>query len=171
MAALSVKECETMINVFMGDLKTARGDKRFITRDLGSCIAIAMRDATNGVGGLLHIMLPKAPKPRTGETPCIAKYADTGIDELVRMLIQKGAKRENLTAKLAGGAHMVKTEDVSEDRDISSRNYLAVRRKLNSMNIPVLALDVGEHYPRTVVFDLPTGTLRIVSPGRADKYI
>ena len=58
MAAFTVSELESMIVVNMGDYKTARGEKKLMTKDLGSCIGVALRDPHTGVGGLLHVMLP-----------------------------------------------------------------------------------------------------------------
>ena len=36
----------------------------------------------------------------------IAKFADTGIDELVRQMEKLGAKKARMVAKIAGGATM-----------------------------------------------------------------
>ena len=57
--ALSLEELDGLITVNMGDFKLGKGTQKLITRDLGSCVAIAMRDPQTGVGGLLHIMLPQ----------------------------------------------------------------------------------------------------------------
>ncbi|MBO5033071.1 MAG: chemotaxis protein CheD [Lachnospiraceae bacterium] len=171
MAAFTTEELQSMIIVNMGDYKTAKGSRKLITKDLGSCVGIAMRDPETGIGGLLHIMLPQY-MPNGWETSfTAAKYADTGLDELAKALVQQGAVRERLVAKLAGAAHMVKVEQVPESRDISSRNLAAVRKKLAELNIPVLASDVGDYYPRTVVFEPESGALRIIAPGKAEKTI
>jgi chemotaxis protein CheD len=164
------KELENMIEVGMADFKTAVGDKKFLTRDLGSCVAVALRDGKNGVGGLLHLMLACAPT-RGGIDINPAKYADTGIDVMLGRMLLQGAKKEFITAKIIGAAHMVKTEEVSEDKDISSRNLIAVKRKLGSLNIPILASAVGGHHPRTVVFETRTGSVRLITSGMEDRYI
>lgn len=171
MAAFTIQELENMITVNMGDYKTARGSKKLITRDLGSCVGIAMRDPRTGVGGLLHIMLPQYMPCQSAEPFVAAKYADTGLDELVRVLVRQGANRERLVAKLAGAAHMFKSEQVPESMDISSRNLAAVRRKLEELEIPVLAAEVGAYHPRTVIFEPGTGTLKIITSGRAEMMI
>lgn len=58
MATFTVSELESMVVVNMGDYKTAKGEKKLMTKDLGSCIGVALRDPHTGVGGLLHVMLP-----------------------------------------------------------------------------------------------------------------
>ena len=169
--SFTLVELQSMITVDMGDYKIARGSKKLITRDLGSCVAVAMRDPQTGVGGLLHIMLPRYTDIDLGTVFNPAKYADTGIEELVRQLVLSGARRERLAAKLAGGAHMVRSSDVSEDMDISARNTEAVRQKLMQMNIPVIAAELGGYHPRTVIFEPGSGTFRILTAGKKDRML
>ncbi|MDE7321222.1 MAG: chemotaxis protein CheD [Lachnospiraceae bacterium] len=170
MAAFTVEELKNMIVVYMGDYKTSCGERKLMTKDLGSCIGVAVRDPHVGVGGLLHVMLPHY--CGSDEKSFVrAKYADTGLDEMINTLVRQGAKREHLVAKIAGGAHMIRSTQVPESRDISSRNLEAVKQKLGELSIPVLAADVGEYWPRTVVFDPGSGSFRILTPGKEEKVI
>ncbi|MDE6908941.1 MAG: chemotaxis protein CheD [Lachnospiraceae bacterium] len=170
MAAFTVKELQNMIVVYMGDYKTSRGERKLMTKDLGSCIGVAVRDPHVGVGGLLHVMLPHY-CGSDDKSFVAAKYADTGLDEMINELVMQGAKREHLVAKIAGGAHMIRTAQVPESEDISSRNLEAVKQKLGEMSIPLLAADVGEYWPRTVVFEPASGSFRILTPGKEEKVI
>lgn len=170
-SSFTLEELESMITVEMGNYRTAGYGTKLITWDLGSCVGIAVRDPAAGVGGLLHIMLPHHAADRSGEPFIASKYADTGLDEMVRALVRQGAGRERLVAKLAGGAHMIKAALVPENMDISARNLEAVEKKLGELKIPVIASDVGGHHPRTVVFETGSGAFRIVSSGRADRII
>lgn len=168
----TVAELESMIVVNMGDYKTARGEKKLMTKDLGSCVGVAVRDPQTGVGGLLHVMLPRHSETRMSESRFVAaKYADTGLDEMIKALVMQGAGRNHLVAKIAGAAHMIRNATIPESEDISSRNLCAVKEKLEELQIPLLAADVGEHFPRTVVFVPGDGTFRILTPGRAEKVI
>lgn len=169
MATFTMEELANMILVDMGAYKTARGRKKLVTKDLGSCVGVALRDPSVGVGGLIHVMLPH--HWENGEAYVTSKYADTGIDEMVRELVSMGARRDRLVAKIAGAAHMITSSHISESHDISSRNLEAVHKKLEELRIPVVAADVGEHWPRTVVFEPESGNFRIHTPGKADKNI
>ncbi len=160
-----------MIVVNMGDYKTSKGEKKLMTKDLGSCVGVAVRDPQTGVGGLLHVMLPHHGEAEDGMPFVAAKYADTGLDEMVRALVMQGAVRERLVAKIAGAAHMIRNATIPESRDISSRNLEAVTKKLAELQIPLLAAEVGEHFPRTVVFEPGSGTFRIYTPGRQERQI
>ena len=171
MAAFTLKELQSMIVVNIADYKLGKGDKKFITRDLGSCIGIAIHDPATAVGGLIHIMLPKYIASHFETTPNPAKYADAGLDEMIKEMVCKGASRQRMVAKIAGGAHMVKLESSLKSKDISSKNLEAVQSKLEELQIPILASEVGEDYPRTVVFDLETGSMRIMTAGRCDRIL
>lgn len=168
MASFTLQEIASMITVNMGEYKVACGEKKLITRDLGSCVGVAIRDPKTEVGGLLHVMLPEY---RSNGERHAAKYADTGIDELVHILVKQGAEPKRLVAKIAGGAHMIAHPVIAESKDISAQNVEAVKRKLNELHIPVIAEEVGEHYPRTVVFNTSSGVLRIVTSGRKDRML
>lgn len=162
---------QDMIMVNMADYKLSSGKQKLITRDLGSCVAVAMRDAEKGIGGLLHIMLPACPNPEEIKEQEYPKFADTGIDLMIRQLVYAGAVRKRLTVKLAGAAHVVKTEFVPIEKDISSRNLEAVKKKLAQCQIPVLAMEVEEDFPRTVIFEPESGILQIKTAGKNDRFI
>lgn len=170
MSTFTLEELESMIVVNMGDYKTARGEKKLLTKDLGSCVGVAVRDPQTGVGGLIHVMLPHHGTSRQ-EPFVAAKYADTGLDEMINALVHQGARREHMVAKIAGAAHMIRSEQIPESRDISSRNLAAVKEKLAELEIPLLASDVGEYFPRTIVFVPGSGTFRILTPGRGERMI
>jgi len=165
-----------MIAVGIGDYKVTNGINKLITRDLGSCIGIAIWDPGTEIGGLLHIMLPQYIHNGFDDVMHYgmvnsAKYADTGIDALVYALVQRGADSKRLMAKIAGGAHMIECIANMEPLDISSQNAQAVRIKLRELGIPILAEDVGGQRPRTLVFDTTTGILRVITAGMADKEL
>ena len=66
---------------------------------------------------------------------------------------------------------MVKTEFVPISEDLSSRNLEAVKRRLAKYQIPIVAMEVEDEYPRTVVFEPERGILQIKTIGRADRFI
>ena len=92
------------IKVGMADLNVCVSPDRICTLGLGSCVGIALRDPVTKIGGLAHIMLPDSTTIRNNSN--IPKFADTGIEELVKQVTRKGANRSRLVAKIAGGAQM-----------------------------------------------------------------
>ena len=110
---------------------------------LGSCVGIAIRDPVTKIGGLAHIMLPDSTTIRNSSQN-IAKFADTGIDELVRQMEKLGARKARMVAKIAGGATMFTFQGRNDMMQVGERNVQAVKKKLKEINIPILAEDTGK---------------------------
>lgn len=128
---------------------------------IGSCVAVALYDPELKVGGLGHMLLPQASaRPRAGGPE---KFVDAGIRIMVDKLTAAGAVRENLVAKIAGGANMFESEYQTLIKSIGARNAKSARETLVELQIPLLAEDVGGNRGRTVEFDLATGTLIVYS--------
>ena len=160
-----------IIKVGMADLKTCVSPNGITTLGLGSCVGIAVRDPVNKIGGVAHIMLPDSKAIRNGQQN-IAKFADTGIEELVRQMEKLGAKRSRMVAKIAGGATMfVFQGNGSNIGQVGDRNVEAVKSKLKELKIPILAQDTGENYGRTVVFYPENGDFHIRAVGKSETII
>lgn len=159
-----------IIKVGMADLKTCVSPDGVTTLGLGSCVGIAIRDTDIKVGGLAHIMLPDSTTIRNSYQN-VAKYADTGIEELVIQMEKLGAKRSRMVAKIAGGATMFSFQGRADMMQIGDRNVQASKRKLEQLNIPILAEDTGANYGRTVTFYPETGEFRIKAVGKTEVII
>ena len=159
-----------IIKVGMADLKTCKAPDGLITLGLGSCVGIALRDPVTQIGGLAHIMLPDSTAMR-GNNSVKEKFADTGIEELVKQMEAMGASRSRLVAKIAGGATMFQIQSRNEMMKIGERNVQATIRKLQQMNIKLLAQDTGENFGRTVTFFPETGEFHIRAVGKSQKII
>jgi chemotaxis protein CheD len=153
------------IRVKMAEYSVGKSPDILITIGLGSCIGVALYDSTTKIGGLVHIMLPEN---RKGLKP--AKFADTGIPYLVDKMIEAGASRRNIVAKIAGGARMFASAG-DLNIQVGQRNIEAVSRVLEEMNIKVVASDVGEDYGRTMEFYTENGKVLIRSYKKGKKFL
>lgn len=154
-----------LIRVGMADLKTCAPPDGLTTLGLGSCVGVALRDPLVKVGGLVHVMLPDS-KAIRGVHANPAKFADTGILELVRQMEAMGARRSRMTAKLAGGATMFAVSARSEWSMIGDRNVETCRKILAELRIPVLAESTGDTYGRTVIFYPENGEYHVKAVGK-----
>ncbi len=157
------------IKVGIADMNVVSGDDTITTIGLGSCIGIAIRDTVKKIGGLVHIMLPDSTAVRSNAT--IAKFADTGIPELVRLLEAKGCVKRNMEAKIAGGAQMFAFQNKQDMLAVGQRNAEATRKALKELGIPIKAEDCGSTYGRTVVYYPATGAYEIRAVGQPPKTI
>ena len=159
-----------IIKVGMADLKTCVSPDGVTTLGLGSCVGIALRDPVTKIGGLAHIMLPDSTAIRNSSQN-IAKFADTGIVELVSQMEKLGASRARMEAKIAGGATMFQFNTNNGTMMIGERNVEASKQKLAELNIPLLAQDTGANYGRTVTYYPETGEFHIRAVGKAQTVI
>lgn len=158
-----------VIKVGMADLNLCRDPDIITTLGLGSCIGIALYDLSTKIGGLAHIMLPDSTKMRNNSN--IAKFADTGIEELLNRMIKAGAVKSRLVAKIAGGAKMFEVSGLSDIGNVGQRNAEASRAKLKQLGIRLIAEDTGLNYGRTVELHCDNGDYYIKSVGKPLKII
>ena len=160
---------ETTIKVGMADLNVAKAPVFLTTLGLGSCVGIILYDKVNKIGGLAHIMLPSSLEIKNNSNK--AKFADTGIDELISQMIKIGARRNNLVAKIAGGSQMFSFNSDSNILKIGERNLIAVNEKLKSLNIIISSEDTGGNFGRTIILDSTDGSLYIRTIDNDEKTI
>lgn len=157
------------IKVGMADLNIAKAPDKLTTLGLGSCVGITLYDKKNQLGGLAHIMLPSSVEIKKNQNK--AKFADTGIDELIEIMIKNGANKKNLVAKITGGAQMFSFNSNTSILNIGKRNITATKKKLKSINIKVISEDTGGNFGRTIILDPIDGSLFIRTIGHGEKTI
>ncbi|SFG01007.1 chemotaxis protein CheD [Lachnospiraceae bacterium C7] len=157
------------IKVGMADLKVAKAPDSLTTLGLGSCIGLTLYDPVAKVGGMVHYMLPDSTQLKNNKN--IAKFGDTGINELYKQVIKQGAQKRRLVAKIAGGAKMFGGSGISNVVNVGERNALAAKKALKELGIPLIAEDTGLNYGRTVILKLDNGDFVIKAVGKPLKTI
>ncbi|MDK2894782.1 MAG: chemotaxis protein CheD [Moorella sp. (in: firmicutes)] len=158
------------VKVGIAEWQVARAPGRLVTLGLGSCVGIALYDPTSQIGGLAHIMLPDSSQFQAGGNR--AKFADLALPDMLTEMLRRGARRNKVVAKIAGGAQMF----TSGDRHLSflnigQRNTAMVRQTLQDLGIPITGTDTGGNFGRTMIFDLLNGEVHIRTIGRPLKKI
>ena len=166
---LNFQKSGDMVPNLKKDLKTGKNPDILTTLGLGSCIGIALWDPVTKIGGLAHVMLPDSTKIRNNSN--IAKFADTGIAELVRQIEAMGVPKKRLVAKIAGGARMFEVSGSTSVGNIGEKNAIASKQKLQELGIPILAEDTGLNYGRTVELNCANGDYVIKAVGKPVKTI
>ncbi|MGP1441537.1 MAG: chemotaxis protein CheD [Anaerovoracaceae bacterium] len=160
---------EDLLKVGIADMKVATKEEGIITFALGSCIGVCLYDPGSKIAGMVHIMLPE-PGGR-GDVDNDAKYATTGIPELIKKMTAAGAVKSRLVAKIAGGAKMFNMVNMKNIGDIGMRNAETVRNMLSQERIRLLKEDCGQDYARTMTFYRETGDAKITSYGHPEKML
>ena len=144
----------TDIDVKMGDVVVTNNADNLIASGVGSCLAIILHDPKRGIGALGHTMLPRW--TMNGDTRD-TKYADTAIDEMLERMIALEATREDVEAKLVGGANMFPAFET----DIGKENVLSAKEKLKKEGIKLVGESVGGSVGRSVEFSVASGVVTV----------
>jgi chemotaxis protein CheD len=95
-----------------------------------------------------HFMLP--PPGDFGEPiSASARYGNYAMEILITQLLEIGAQRKNLEAKIFGGGNILKSFTVDK---VGERNSSFVRNYLKMQQIPIIAEDLLDIYPRKIYF-------------------
>jgi len=151
------------LTVGIADMKMLQWDGELITYALGSCIGICLYDPGVKLAALIHIMLPINMEAGRKNT---MKYADTGIKETIRQLETRGARKNRLVAKIAGGAKMFEVSGSTGLGNIGQRNIESVHMNLRREGIHILSENVGGTVARTLSFFPATGQGQIRAYGQ-----
>ena len=130
--------------------------EQIVCLGLGSCVAIILYDPVARIGGVAHVLLPKSPIKCDNE----GKYADTGTRKLVKEMLNHGAKKERLVAKLVGGAQMFPNLNLSI-ANIGRENIMTVRNILRELMIRIVAEDLEGNRGRSAYFETSDGHVTV----------
>lgn len=143
--------------IMPGEYYVTRRDMLLVTT-LGSCVAACIRDKTNGIGGMNHFMLPENPTEGGGWGASSTRYGTYAMEMLINRLIQLGAKREQMEAKLFGGGAVIKNMTAI---NVGERNAQFGVEYLKKEGVSVVAKDLLGIYPRKVYFFPESGKVLV----------
>jgi len=161
----------TDVEVHMGEAVINPGDHNLVTSGIGSCLVITLYDPKLQIGALAHTMVPSSAacclaavsgnnttnyEPRT--TNSDTKYVDVAINQMLKGLKARGSKKEDLEAKLIGGANMfpsLMSDDIGKD------NVLSAKEKLRVEGIRIVGECIGGSQGRSVEFSPTIGVVTV----------
>ncbi len=126
---------------------------------LGSCISACIRDRVTGVGGMNHFMLPAsldADGWKATSLSAATRYGNYAMEHLINVILKNGGSRQNLEVKIFGGGRIL-----ANMTDVGMRNIKFVRDYVQTEGLKVVAEDVGDIYPRMVVYFPASGKVRV----------
>jgi chemotaxis protein CheD len=130
----------------------ATAEDIIISTVLGSCVAVALHDASTGIGGLNHFMLPGELHSRQFYAEESGRYGMYAMELLINEMLKQGARRERITAKVFGGGHVLS----GGAANIPDSNITFAMEFLETERIPVVSSDVGGTDARKVLFFVST---------------
>lgn len=146
--------------ILPGEYFVTKSDEA-ISTTLGSCIAACIRDRVSGIGGMNHFMLPASAGPESDSWKAAGlgagtRYGNFAMEHLINGILRNGGLRQNLEVKIFGGGRIL-----ANMTDVGMRNILFVREYLQTERLPLVAEDVGETFPRMVLYFPASGKARV----------
>ncbi len=144
------------VKILPGEYYATTNDTLIVTV-LGSCVSVCLRDPIAGVSGMNHFLLPN----EGGSNDVLSESARYGVyamDILINHMLKLGASRYRMEAKVFGGGNVLKG---FTSTSVGERNSEFVLDYLKTENIPILAKDLLDIYPRKVYFFPDTGQVLV----------
>ena len=142
-----------------GEYYVSKNDE-CISTVLGSCISVCIYDPTIKVGGMNHFMLPAQGEHSSGAwgdpTSSSTRYGNFAMEYLINSVIKLGGRKQNFQAKIFGGGQVL-----ANMTNVGQSNIIFAFDYLRKENINVLASDVGDIFPRKLVFFPKTGKVKM----------
>ncbi len=132
-----------------------------VTTVLGSCVSACIRDRVFGVGGMNHFMLPLSEGKGWGGADDLAstatRFGNYAMEHMINDILKNGGHKKHLEAKIFGGGRVME----GSSTDIGMSNIEFVRTYLHTEGIPLVAEDVGDVFPRKVIYFPQSGRVRV----------
>ena len=123
---------------------------------LGSCVGVCIWDPLNAIGGATHYMLPSW----DGKGTASPRYGNVAVSILLQKLLEAGANRGQLRAKVFGGGCLfdsLRELNSNKEQHLGSRNVEIALEMLAKAQIPVVSTIVGVDRGQRIVFRTDTG--------------
>lgn len=159
---------EQVIAVGLGEIAVSKQPDAVLTAfGLGSCVAVVAYDPVARAGGLLHALLPLH---RNGDRN-LAKFVDSGVEELLRQLLALGTERDRLHWWLVGGAQMLTVAGLQDRFNIGAQNVMAAHTALARQGLRLVGHDTGGHEGRTVRLYIGTGAVVVRTVNGTQRFL
>lgn len=137
-------------------------NREIITTVLGSCVSACIRDPDFAIGGMNHFMLPENGESKLVNTSDFcsnaARYGNYAMEQLINEILKNGGRRNALEIKVFGGGRVLQHMTHS---DVGGRNIDFVIKYIAAEGLKIAAKDLGDIYPRKVVYDPYSGKVQV----------
>jgi chemotaxis protein CheD len=122
---------------------------------LGSCVSVCLWDREKRIAGMNHYLLPGTETADAGN----ANRGNTSTRMLIRSMLNRQCRIENLEAKVFGGCNSLYPQESLYV--IGKRNIEMAKKILDEECIPIAACHTGGAFGRKIIFNTRTGKVRM----------
>ena len=142
---------QSRLNIIQGEYRVSNDESAVITTLLGSCVAACIYDPVAKVGGMNHFLLPGDEDGGMAS----ARHGVHLMELLINGLLKKGAARNQLHAKLFGGARTIQSLT-----DIGKLNAQFALEFMAREGVAVVGSSLGGNQGRRLQFWPTSGRAR-----------
>lgn len=146
---------QPIAKILPGEYYVTVEDEMIVTV-LGSCVSACIRDRVFGIGGMNHFLLPESGDSAGNCVSASYRYGNYAMEHMINDILKYGGQRKNLEAKITGGGQIIQGMTA-----IGSRNIEFVRTYLENEGIALVGEDVGDVYPRKVIYLPRSGKVKV----------
>jgi len=153
--------------ILPGEYYVTRHDEIIMTV-VGSCVSACVRDSVIGIGGMNHFMLPTHTSINKWENTSVCsacRYGSVAMERMINEILKYGGQRKNLEVKLFGGGRIM-----GKMVNIGQQNIEFVKKYLEMENLILLAEDLGDIYPRKILYYPSNGRVRVKKLRAMEQY-
>lgn len=143
-----------VVQILPGDCYVSSDDE-VLSTVLGSCVSVCLQDPVLRIGGMNHFLLPESEVDSLQETEK-NRYGQYAMEELLNGVMEVGADRYRLEAKIFGGGSMFASE-----QEVGQRNTAYAESFLRQNEINVVSRDCGLCYSRKIRFSPANGNVMV----------
>jgi len=154
-----VQDTTGKVTITQGEFAVSGRSDCIISTILGSCVSTCLWDPQNQVGGMNHVLVARS---MSGPVRCDAAGVNA-MELLINGLVRLGAARNQLRAKVFGGAKMI-----SGLSDIGHENGVFMLDFLSREGIPCLGQSLGGTAARQIRFHPADGRVLLKAAGAAN---
>lgn len=142
--------------ILPGEFYVTTEPDEIICTTLGSCVSACIRDTYAGVAGMNHFMLPTSGDNNNDWYGKATRYGSVAMEKLINEMLKLGASKRNMTLKLVGGGKILRNMS-----DVGRGNIDFVLDYARTEQLEIVATDLGDVYPRKVIFHPDSGVMRV----------
>ena len=132
------------VHLYPGQLFLS-GENIVVSTILGSCVAVCLWDSRISLGGMNHFLLPNDPLNSSD-----LRYGNNAVRKLVEDMLARGAVKDRLMAKIAGGACVL--DGFAAKRSIGDQNVAVAKKILAQYGIAITSEHIGGRRGRKLLF-------------------
>ncbi len=132
----------------------ATGEECLLATVTGACAVVCLHDASRGIGGLGHFIVPGSIGTEGLVADEVARHGTTNLEYLIGEIVKLGGDRKALRAKLFGAGSL---NGNGSNYELSKSNIWFLHEYFEYEKIPVVVKDLGGTLRRKLYFYPKTG--------------